>query len=76
MKPIVLAGIILIVLGVIALSYHGVTYKTHEQIVKIGPLEATKETEKTVPFPPALEALALGGGIVLVIIGLKSGSGR
>jgi len=72
MRQIILVGIVLIILGVVALSYHGITYKTREQIVKIGPIEATKETEKTIPFPPVLGGVALGGGIVLVIVGMRT----
>ncbi len=71
MKPIMLIGIVLIVLGVIALTYHGITYTTREKVLKIGPLEATQEVEKTIPLPPILGGLALAGGIVLVIIGAK-----
>ena len=49
-----LVGIVLIILGVAALAYHGITYTTHEKVLKIGPIEATKETEKTIPLPPLL----------------------
>ncbi len=76
MKLIILIGVVLIILGVIALSYHGITYKTREQVLKIGPLEATKETEKTIAFPPILGGVALGAGIVLVIVGFRGGIGR
>lgn len=71
MKPIMLIGIALIALGVIALAYHGITYTTHEKVLKIGPLEATKKTEKTIPLPPILGGFVLAGGIVLVIMGAK-----
>ena len=71
MKPIILAGIILIIFGVVALTYHGITYTTHEKVLQIGPVEATKKTEKTIPLPPILGGFALAGGIVLVIIGAK-----
>ncbi|HUL31866.1 MAG TPA: DUF3185 domain-containing protein [Thermodesulfobacteriota bacterium] len=71
MKPIILVGILLIVLGVVALTYHGITYTTHEKILQFGPLEATRKTEKTVPLPPILGGFALAAGIVLVIIGSK-----
>ncbi len=71
MKPIMLIGFALIVLGVVALAYHGITYTTREKVLEIGPLEATKKTEKTIPLPPILGAFALAGGIVLVIIGTK-----
>ena len=69
MKPAVLVGIALIVLGVVALAYHGITYTTHEKVLQIGPLEATKKTEKTIPLPPILGGAALAGGIVLVFLG-------
>lgn len=69
MKPIVLVGIVLIVLGVIALAYQGITYTTREKIIDIGPLKATVEKQKTIPLSPVLGGLALAGGIVLVIAG-------
>jgi hypothetical protein len=69
MKPTVLLGIALIVLGVIALAYQGITYTTQEKVIDLGPLKATVEKEKTIPLPPVLGALALAGGIVLVIVG-------
>ena len=69
MKPIILIGIALIIFGIIALVYQGITYTTHEKVLQIGPLEATKKTEKTIPLPPVLGGAALAGGIVLVFIG-------
>ncbi len=71
MKPMVLLGIVLIILGVAALAYQSITYKTQEKILQIGPLEATKKTEKTIPLPPILGGAALAGGIVLVFIGSR-----
>ena len=71
MKPTVLLGIALIVLGVIALAYQGITYTTRESVIDLGPLKATVEKQKTIPLPPVLGALALAGGIVLVIVGRK-----
>jgi len=54
MKPTILIGIALIILGIVALAYQGITYTTREKIVDIGPLQATAEKEKTVPLPPLL----------------------
>ena len=71
MKPIALIGIALVVLGVIALVYHGITYTTHEKVLKIGPLEATQEVKKTIPLPPILGGVALAGGIILIFIGSR-----
>ena len=69
MKPAMIIGIVLIALGVVSLSYQGITYTSREKIIDIGPIQATQETEKTIPFSPILGGVALAGGIVLVIIG-------
>ena len=66
-----LIAIVLIILGVIALAYHGITYTTREKVLKIGPIEATRETKKTIPLPPVLGGAALAVGIVLLIVGGK-----
>jgi uncharacterized membrane protein len=71
MKSATLIGLVLIVLGIVALAYQGITYTTREKVIDIGPLEATAETEKTIPLSPLLGGLALVGGIVLVVIGNK-----
>jgi uncharacterized membrane protein len=60
-------GIVLIVLGLVALAYQGFSYTTEEEVLDLGPLEVTKEDTKTIPLPPVLGGLALAGGIVLVI---------
>jgi uncharacterized membrane protein len=71
MRTATLVGIALIVLGVLALVYQGVTYTTRENVVDIGPLHAQKETKKTVPLSPVLGGIALVGGIVLVVAGSR-----
>jgi hypothetical protein len=71
MKSLILIGVILIVFGVVALTYKGITYTTREKVIEIGPLQATAKTEKTIPLPPLLGGFALAGGIVLLIVGAK-----
>jgi uncharacterized membrane protein len=71
MKPITIIGVVLIVLGVVALAYQGITYTTNEKVVDLGPLKVEAKREKTIPLPPVLGGLALVGGIVLVIAGAR-----
>jgi uncharacterized membrane protein len=71
MKPITVIGVILIVLGVVALAYQGITYTTKEKVVDLGPLKVEAKRERTIPLPPVLGGLALVGGIVLVIAGSR-----
>jgi uncharacterized membrane protein len=70
-NPITLVGIALIVLGVVALAYQGITYTSREKVVDIGPFHATADTQKTIPLSPLLGGLALVGGIVVVVVGAK-----
>jgi hypothetical protein len=71
MKPAGIIGIILIVIGIIALVYGGITYTKREKVLDIGPIQATAEKEHTIPFPPVLGAICLAGGVVLVIVGSR-----
>jgi uncharacterized membrane protein len=70
-NPITLVGIALIVLGIVAFAYQGITYTSREKVIDIGPFQATAETQKTIPLSPVLGGLALVGGIVLVVVGAK-----
>jgi hypothetical protein len=70
-NPIMLVGIALIVLGIVAFAYQGITYTSREKVIDIGPIHATADTEKTIPLSPVLGGLAFVGGIVLVVVGAK-----
>jgi hypothetical protein len=71
MKPATVIGVVLIIVGVLALAYQGITYTTREKVIDLGPLKASVDKEKTIPLPPILGALALAGGVVLVIVGAR-----
>jgi uncharacterized membrane protein HdeD (DUF308 family) len=60
-------GVALIVLGVIALVYQGITYTSKEKIIDIGPFKAEVNREKTIPLSPVLGVVALAGGVVLLL---------
>ena len=71
MKPISIAGIVLIVLGALALAYKGFSYTRHEQVLDVGPMHITADTKDRVPISPILGGLALVGGIALLVVGNK-----
>ena len=73
MKTYTLIGIILIVIGIIALAYQGITHTTREKVVDIGPIQINSDKTKTIPLPPILGGIALVGGIVLLVAGGKKG---
>ena len=74
MKPMTLAGLVLLVLGLVALVYQGFTYTTRETVIDIGPIHATAEREKTFPLPPVLGIVAVAGGVAMMMAGARKRS--
>ena len=71
MRTIALVGIVLIVVGLAALVYQGITYTARETVLDIGPIHATAERERTFPLPPVMGLAAVAGGLALVIVGVR-----
>ena len=71
MRAIRIVGVALIVIGVVALVYQGITYTTREKVLEVGPVEVRKETQRTIPLPPLIGVVALAGGIVLILVGAR-----
>ena len=63
-----LLGIILIVLGVLALAYQGIRYTTKEKLIDIGPVKVTATEKKTIPLPPIVGGVAIVAGIALILV--------
>jgi len=64
-------GAILIVLGLIGVVWGGVTYTTRDKIVDIGPIHATHDKTHHVPVPPIAGAIALVGGVTILLLSAK-----
>jgi hypothetical protein len=64
-------GVILIVLGLIGLAWGGFAYTTRERVVDIGPIHASREVTHNVALPPIAGAVAVIGGVVLLVAGRK-----
>ncbi len=76
MRTTTITGILLILLGVAALMYQGITYTKSEKLLDLGPIHATTETQKTIPLPPVVGGLALVGGIVILVLGARHSEGK
>jgi uncharacterized membrane protein len=76
MRTTTIAGIVLVLLGAVALMYQGITYTKTEKLLDIGPIHATTETQKTIPLPPVVGGLALVGGIVILAVGARRSEGK
>jgi len=71
MKASVVVGLLLIVLGVVALGYKSFSYTSEETLLKVGPVEATADTRKTVPIPGWAGVAAIVVGAVVIALGRK-----
>ena len=71
MKRSILIGIVLVVLGALALAYQGINYTRTEKVIDLGPLQATTKTQERIPVPPILGGIAMIGGVVLLVAGAR-----
>lgn len=66
-----IAGIVLIIVGLIGLAYGGITYTRRRDTVSIGPITATVNQRETFPISPIAGAVALVAGIGLLMAGSR-----
>ncbi len=64
-------GVLLIVIGLIALAWGGITYTRHRDVVDLGPIHASADTKEHIPLPPVFGIVAVGAGVVLLVAGRK-----
>jgi hypothetical protein len=74
MRALVLIGALLIVFGVLALTFQGVTFFTHDRVLDAGPFKVDVQRPHTIILHPIVGIAALVGGTVLVIAGSRARS--
>lgn len=74
MRAAVVAGIVLIVAGALALTYQGFSYTKEEKVLDVGPISATAETRERISIPPVVGGLAIAAGVVLLLAGRRNRS--
>jgi drug/metabolite transporter (DMT)-like permease len=65
-------ALVLIVVGVVAIVYQGFSFTTRKKVLDVGPIQATREERHSVPLPPILGAIALVGGVIVLVSGRRS----
>ena len=71
MKTNTVLAIILIIVGIVAFAYQGISYTSRDKVINLGPLQVTTEKTSTFPLPPIVGGIAMVGGIVLLLVGNK-----
>jgi hypothetical protein len=73
MRTNTLIAVILIAVGIVAFAYQGISYTTREKVVDLGPIQLSADKKRTLPLPPIVGAIALVGGIALLVMSRKKG---
>ena len=71
LNPLGVAGVVLLVLGLAALAYQGISYTSRETVVDLGPIHATADRQRTLPLPPIFGIAAVAAGVVLLVTGVR-----
>jgi hypothetical protein len=63
-----IAGLVLIVIGLIGLLWGGISWTHEKTVVDLGPIEARAQERETIPISPIVGGIALAAGIVLMVV--------
>jgi hypothetical protein len=64
-------GILLVVLGTLALIYGGINYNKDRTVLQIGSMNVTATEHKSIPIPAVAGVVVLIGGVALLTIGKR-----
>jgi drug/metabolite transporter (DMT)-like permease len=67
MTPRRIVGLVLTVLGIVALLWGGVFWTDRDTLIDAGPLEVTTEQREGFRVPPVVGIIALIGGVILLV---------
>jgi hypothetical protein len=63
-----IVGLVLVVAGIVVLVWGGVFWTDRDTVINAGPLKVTTEEREGLPLPPVVGAIALVGGIILLLV--------
>jgi hypothetical protein len=72
MKPSMIVGILLIVLGIVGFAMGGVTFTHQKKDVDVGPLQVSHKERNTLPMSPILSTVVLVAGVGVLVAGGRS----
>ena len=64
-------GFVLVVLGILALVYGGISYNRQRTVVDVGPFKATATEQRNIPLSPIVGGIVLLSGILLLVVPRK-----
>ncbi len=67
-------GVVLLVLGIVALVYDGISYSRNRTILQMGSMEIAATEHRSIPIPAVAGVVAVLGGVALMFVGRRSGN--
>ena len=71
MKPLTIAGIVLVALGIAGLVFQYVPIRETRTVVDAGPIQIQQETERRIPIPAIAGVVAVIVGLGLAVVGQR-----
>lgn len=62
-----IVGIVLILIGLVALTVGGFSFMKRDKVLDVGSVEVTQQKRETIPISPIVGLTALGGGVILLL---------
>jgi len=62
-------GLVIVILGALALGYGGFSYVSRDKIIDAGPVQVSADKEHNVWIPPVIGGVAVAAGLVLMVVG-------
>jgi uncharacterized membrane protein YidH (DUF202 family) len=62
-------GIVLVILGIVALVYGGISYNKNRTVLQVGSVNVTATEHKKIPVPAIVGVVAVVGGAALLMTG-------
>jgi hypothetical protein len=69
-----IAGIILIVAGILMFIFNGINFTTEKKVVDLGPVEINKKEKKSVGWPVYAGGIVTLAGVLILVAGNKKGN--
>jgi uncharacterized membrane protein YidH (DUF202 family) len=64
-----ITGVVLLIVGLIALIYGGIRYSTQKREVDMGPIQINKTEHHSIPIPPLVGIVCIAAGGVMLFAG-------
>jgi hypothetical protein len=61
-------GFVLLVAGILAVVYGGISYNRERTVLDMGPIHATATEQRNIPISPIVGGIAIVGGLALLFV--------